>query len=92
MNLDMPCGPDDIPARLLKQIAAQIAPSRCPHFNKFCAMALFRPDDWKLANVVPFFKHAEKDEVENYRLISLLALVSKTLECCVFNNIKHQRR
>ena len=47
------------------------------------------PDNWKLANVVPVYKRGEKAEVENYRPISLLSIVSKTLERCVFNNIKH---
>ncbi|CAB4028196.1 Hypothetical predicted protein [Paramuricea clavata] len=90
MNLDhnKAHGPDNIPARLLKETAAQIAPSLCSLFNKSLRIGVV-PDDWKLANVVPVYKHGEKAEVENYRPISLLSLISKTLERCVFNNIKH---
>jgi hypothetical protein len=35
-------------------------------------------------------KRGEKSYVENYQPISLLSLISKVLERCVFNNIKHQ--
>ena len=43
----------------------------------------------KLANVVPLHKREEVTYVENYRPISLLSLISKVLERCVFNNIKY---
>ena len=90
MNLDhnKAHGQDNIPARLLKETAAQIAPSLCSLLNKSLCIGVV-PDDWKLANVVPVYKHGEKAEVENYRPISQLSLISKTLERCVFNNIKH---
>ena len=46
------------------------------------------PFDWKLANVVPVYKKGDQEFVENYRPISLLSLISKVLERCVFNYIK----
>ncbi len=46
------------------------------------------PCDWKLANVVPVYKKDNKEHMENYRPISLLSLISKALERCVFNKIK----
>ena len=42
-----------------------------------------------LANVVPVHKHGDKTYVENYQPISLLPLISKVLERCIFNNIKY---
>ena len=81
-------GPDNIPARLLKETAVQIASSLCFLFNKSLRVDVV-PDEWKLANVVPVYKHGEKAKVENCRPISLLPLISKTIERCVFNNIKH---
>lgn len=82
-------GPDGIPARLLKETAIQVAPSLCALFNKSLSLGIV-PDDWKLANVVPVFKKGEKDHMENYRPISLLSLVSKVMERCVFTTIKDQ--
>ena len=81
-------GPDGIPARLLTETAFQITPSLCSLFNKSLRSCI-HPDDWKLANVVPVHKKGDKAHVENYRPISLLSIISKVLERCVFNNIKH---
>jgi hypothetical protein len=46
------------------------------------------PFDWKLVNVFPACKKGDQEFVENYRPISLLSLVSKFLERCVFNTVK----
>ena len=80
-------GPDGIPARLLKETARQIAPSLTVLFNKSLRTGVL-PRDWKLANVVPVHKKENKEQVENYRPISLLSLIPKALEKCVFNKIK----
>ncbi|CAB3982957.1 Hypothetical predicted protein [Paramuricea clavata] len=80
-------GPDEIPARLLTETAYQIAPSLCLLFNKSLKSGIV-PREWKLANVVPIHKKGDKDHAENYRPISLLSLVSKVLERCVFISIK----
>ena len=80
-------GPDKIPARLLTETAYQIAPSLCLLFNKSLKSGIV-PREWKLANVVPIHKKGDKDHIENYRPISLLSLVSKVLEHCVFISIK----
>ena len=77
-------GPDQIPAKLLKQTASVIAPSLCKIFNKSLQLGSL-PSDWKLANVVRVHKKGAKDHEENYRPISLLPIVSKR---CVLNSIK----
>ena len=56
-------------------------------FNKSLSTGVL-PRDWKLTNVVPVHKKDNKEHVKNYRPISLLSLISKTLERCVFNKIK----
>ena len=80
-------GPDEIPARILKETAHEIAPSLCELFKKSLRLGSI-PTDWKLANLVPVFKKDSKEHAENYRPISLLCLVSKVMERCVFNSIK----
>ena len=66
-------GPDEIPSRLLKDTARQIAPSLTQIFNKSLCLGEI-PDEWKLANIVPIHKKGDKSQVENYRPISLLSL------------------
>ena len=80
-------GPDGIPARLLKETASVISPSLCKLYNKSLDHGIF-PQDWKLANIVPIYKKGQREHTENYRPISLLPIVSKVLERCVFFNIK----
>ena len=57
-------------------------------------LKLFRlgslPTEWKLANIVPVYKKDNKECVEHYRPNSLLCLVSKVTERCLFNAIKDQ--
>ncbi|XP_048579037.1 uncharacterized protein LOC125560748 [Nematostella vectensis] len=77
-------GPDGISARLLKETAPEIAPSLCKLFNK--SLSLGAPHEWNEANVVPVFKKGKAEFTENYRLISLLSLVSKVLERCVLSS------
>ena len=52
-------GPDEIPAKLLKETASVIAPSLCKIFNKSLQLGSL-PSDWKLANVVPVHKKGEE--------------------------------
>ncbi|CAB4019872.1 Hypothetical predicted protein, partial [Paramuricea clavata] len=80
-------GPDEIPARLLKETAEQIAPSLTLLYNKSLETGVF-PDEWKLANIVPIHKKDNKDHVENYRPISLLSIISKILERCVLIRLR----
>ena len=72
-------GPDNIPVRLLKETATEIAPSLCAFFNKSLRVGAL-PRDWKITNVVPVHKLREKSHVKNYRPILLLSIISKVLE------------
>ena len=79
-------GPDKIPAILLKNCANSIAPSLCELFNKSLSSGQL-PSDWKLSNVCPIPKKSPRHEVSNYRPISLLSLVSKVFERCIYNRL-----
>ena len=85
LNASKATGPDKIPASILKETVYEIATSLCELFNKSLRLGSL-PMDWKLANVVPVFKKDNKEYAENYRPISLLCLVSKVMERCVFNS------
>ena len=81
-------GPDEIHPRLLKVCCEQIGPSLCALFNHSLDCGRL-PTEWKSANITPVYKKGSKELAENYRQISLLSIVSKTLERCVCNNLYH---
>ena len=78
------CGPDGIPVRLLKECSQQIAPSLCGIFNHSLSSGQI-PTEWKSADITPIHKKDSEEPAENYRPISLLPIVSKVMERCVFN-------
>ena len=85
LNSSKACGPDGIPGKLLKMTANIIAPSLCQIYN----LSLYQgvvPACWKLANVTPVFKKDDPTLASNYRPISLLSIISKTFERCVYNH------
>ena len=80
--------PDKIPARLLVEFACVIGPSLCELFNMSLVLGVV-PCKWKEANITPVFKRDDPTLAENYRPISLLCILSKVLERCVYNHCYH---
>ena len=72
LDVNKAAGPDGITNRILKETAAEIAPSLSSLFNLSLSTGVF-----------PVFKKGSKDHFENYRPISLLSNVSKLMERCV---------
>ena len=79
-------GPDNIPAKLLRCSAPQICSSLCDLFNLSLKCGKI-PAAWKISNVVPIPKKGLLKVVSNYRPISLLSIVSKVFERCVYNRL-----
>lgn len=79
-------GPNKIPAKLLKNCAPCISNSLCAIFNK-CLHLGKLPAAWKVANIISILKSGLPGEVSNYRPISLLPIVSKVMERCVYNRL-----
>ena len=82
------CGPDNIPARLLKEASDELAPIFCLLFNATLHQGKI-PRDWKTANVTPIFKKGDKHKPENYRPISLTSIICKTIEHIIHSQIMH---
>ena len=78
----MSTGLDNISPRILKILANIIAPSLVYIANKSIISGSF-PSMWKEAKVKPFFKSGDKDDINNYRLISILPTISKLIEKCL---------
>ena len=82
-------GPDQIPARILKQFAAEFAPHLTTIFNTSITKGEV-PTDWRQANVIPIYEKGEKYLASNYRPVSLTCICCKLLEHIVVSNIlKH---
>ena len=73
-------------ARLLKEGAAELAPSLAALFNKSLQDAVL-PLDWVSANVCPIYKKDDKQCVSNFRPISLMCILAKVLERIVYTKL-----
>ena len=72
-------GLDGLTGYFLKLLAPSIASSLTTIFNLSLSSSSF-PDLWKKAKVSPLFKDGSLFDRSNYRLISVLAILSKILE------------
>ena len=75
-------GPDNLSGQVLKSCAQSIALSLQLIFNLSFKTGSI-PSEWKLAHIVPIHKKDDKNDIENYRPISLTCIVSKVFEKCV---------
>ena len=72
-------GLDCIGPRILKIAPEILSPSISYIINKSLTSGSF-PQPWKEAKISPIFKNGSKDDVNNYRPISILATLSKIIE------------
>ena len=79
-------GPDRISAKMIKLCGNELAFPLKIIFDNILATGIF-PKQWKEANVTPIHKKNDKQDVTNYRPISLLPIFSKVFEKIIFKNI-----
>ena len=83
------CGPDMISARILKDLAVELAPLLTTIYQKSfdCGEV---PEDWRSANITPVFKKGDRFKASNYRPVSLTSLCCKIQEHIITSHIlKH---
>jgi hypothetical protein len=89
LNPGKACGPDEIPARILKELGPIIAPWLCFIFQRSYNEGKL-PSDWTQALVSAIHKKDSKSNPANYRPISLTCICSKVMEHIVLSYIaKH---
>ena len=71
---------------LLKNLSKSLPKSLHLLFNLIANEAIF-PTKWKISEIAPIFKDGDKQDVLNYRPISLLSAVSKLLEKLIFDEL-----
>ena len=64
---------------IIKQIKDEISPILALLFNKCLQVGLFS-DDLKISKIIPIYKSGAKNELSNYRPISMLPQISKLFE------------
>ena len=79
-------GHDHISNKLLKGIGEAISYPLMIIFNQSITQGIF-PDIMKLADVIPLYKGKDREEVINYRPISLLMTLLKILEKIIYKRI-----
>ena len=82
-------GPDQIPNRILKECAPELAPGlTCILKTSLSSGCL--PQDWTCANVTPVFKKGDKHIAENYRPVSLTSVTCKLLEHIICKHLPNR--
>jgi hypothetical protein len=86
LNPHKASGPDQIPTRLLKLCASELAPAIVRVFQTSLDSGTV-PSDWKEALITPLFKKGERNIASNYRPVSHTSVVSKILEHIAHSSI-----
>lgn len=79
-------GQDNISNKLLKNTIEEISVPLTHIFNLSLETGTV-PDEMKIAKVIPIFKKGNVQNLNNYRPISLLPVISKLLERIVYNQL-----
>ena len=79
MNSSKAAGVDGIPLQAIKACFSVIGP-HVLHIIDCCISTLVFPSNWKIARVTPVHKSGNRSDVNNYRPISILSVLSKIAE------------
>ena len=79
-------GPDQIPAKIIKDIAHEIAAPLTFLVNRSLQTGIF-PTTEKIAKINPVYKSGEHSDIDNYRPISILNILSKVVERIAYNQL-----
>lgn len=83
LNVNKSPGPDLVHARILKEASSSIVKPLFLIYNQSIKLGKI-PTAWKLASVTPVFKNkGSKNDVSNYRPISLTSIVSRIMESII---------
>ena len=86
LRIGKAAGPDDIPITVVRDVSDLVAKPLAMIFNSSLENGIFQ-HIWKLARVPPIFQSGVKKDVNNYRLISIISVLSRILEDIVHDQI-----
>ena len=79
-------GRDNLNVRFIKDAKKEISPLLTSIINLGYQLCVF-PDSMKVSRIKPIYKKDNPNQIENYRPIALLPILSKIFERCVANQI-----
>ncbi|KFW85788.1 RNA-directed DNA polymerase from mobile element jockey, partial [Manacus vitellinus] len=79
-------GPDGILPRVMRKLAEELAKPLSIIYHQSWPTGEV-PDDWKLANVTPIHKKDQKEDLGNYRPVSLTLVPRKVMEQIILSVI-----
>ena len=86
LNINKAHGFDGISVRMIKICGTSISKPLRIIFRK-CLETGYFPQSWKQANIIPIHKKNSKQDVKNYRPISLLPICGKIFEKIIFDKL-----
>ena len=86
ININKSSAIEYVSSKILKDAFIILSKKLTTCFNLSFATGIF-PDEWKLAKITPLHKGGQKNQINNYRPISLLPLPGKLIEKIVHKRI-----
>jgi hypothetical protein len=86
LNRKKATGIDEIPARLLKDCSYELAIPISHLINVILETSKI-PNEFKIGRVAAVYKNGKKSDFNNYRPITMLPVISKIMEKCVYNQL-----
>ncbi|BHF62307.1 hypothetical protein SprV_0200528900 [Sparganum proliferum] len=86
LNKSKSPGPDEIPPKLLKELASELSVPLLMLFQTSFDTGTL-PIDWKLAHITPLYKGGSRASTTNYRPISLTCILCKVMERIMKNEL-----
>ena len=86
LKIDKSPGPDQLYPRVLYEVRNVIARPLRTLFNRSLDTGEI-PDDWLKADIVALYKKGSRNEVSNYRPVSLTCIICKVLESFIRDHI-----